>query len=359
MLALDHARAEIAAGRPGQNTGRYQAVGPAPPVGPPFIDDYGPVAEEDPDRRHSRWPWITLGLVIVALIAAAIYVVTDKPEQVAVPSVAKLTVDRATQRLERRGFKVARRLQRNNAEVGIVLGSDPGRGDTVDKGSTVTLIVSSGPGSVAVDDVAGLSEEDATKKLDRHGFKVTTRSKASKSVKSGLVITTTPKPGVVAMVGSTVTLVLSTGPKQVQVPGGLIGLTQTSAEQQLVAQGFQVAIKEVNSEKPQGQVIDISPEGTTTVDENSRVTLTVSKGPKKVPVPDVTGQPLDQARATLKGLKFNVVLQLQETDDQTKDKVVQNQDPPAGTQANEGDTVTLIVFKYKAPAQQQQDGTSP
>src|SRR3954454_14681712 len=145
VLALDHARAEIASGRPGQNTGRFQPV-VGPPVGPPFIEDYAGHEEEDPDRRRSRWPWITLALVILALVIAAIYVATDKPTQVAVPNVAKLSVDVATQRLEKRGFVVKQRLQRNRADPGTVLGSDPGRGDKIDEGSTVTLIVSSGPG---------------------------------------------------------------------------------------------------------------------------------------------------------------------------------------------------------------------
>jgi serine/threonine-protein kinase len=361
VLALDQARANISAGRPGQPTGRFQAVGAvAPPVGPPFIDDHGPV-EEDPDRRRSRWPWITLALIIIALIAAAIFIVTDKPKQVAVPNVAKLSVDVATNRLEKRGFVVKQRLQRNRANPGTVLGSEPGRGNKLDEGSTVTLIVSSGPGMVAVDDVSGLTQDKATKKLEKHGFKVVTRSKASKTVKIGNVITTTPKPGLPAKFGSTVTLVLSTGPKQVQVPGGLIGLTKSSAQQQLEAAGFPVAVKEVNSKDPVDQVIDVNPQPNATVDEGTRVTLTVSKGPKKVTVPDVTNKPLDQARAMLKALNLKVALQVQETTDQTQNKIVTAQDPAGGSQAAEGDTVTLTVFKFKAAAppgttQQQQGG---
>ena len=54
-----------------------------------------------------------------------------------------------------RGFVVKQRLQRNRADPGTVLGSDPGRGDSIDEGSTVTLIVSSGPGEVQVEDVLG------------------------------------------------------------------------------------------------------------------------------------------------------------------------------------------------------------
>jgi serine/threonine-protein kinase len=358
VLALDHARAEISAGRVGEHTSRYQRAGPppVPPVGPPLYDEY----EEEPERRGPRWPWITLALVILALVAVAIFVVTDKPEQVTVPSVAGLTVDKATQRLERRGFHVEKRLLRNEAEAGTVLDSDPRRGEEADKGSKVTLIVSSGPGSVAVDDVQGLSRQDATRTLEKHGFKVDMRSKPSKKVESGKVITTTPKPGALAKVGSTVTLVLSTGPKQVQVPGGLVGLTQSSAQQQLEAADFQVAIKEVNDDAPVGQVIQVDPTGNSTVDEGSRVTLTVSKGPKQVDVPDVSGLPLDEARSKLKALKFKVALQLEDTGDPAQDKVVDTQSPEGGSQAHEGDTVTLVVFRFKDTTQQTPpDGTSP
>jgi beta-lactam-binding protein with PASTA domain len=245
-------------------------------------------------------------------------------------------------------------LERGPHPAGIVLGSDPGRGESVDKGSTVTLIVSAGPGSVAIDDVRTYSESRATKTLEKHGFKVTTRSKASDSAKIGTVITTSPRPGTEAKVGSTVTLVLSTGPKQVQVPS-VVNLTRSSAQKTLEDAGFQVLIKEINSDQPVDQVITTSPGPGETVDEGSRVTMTVSLGPKKVQVPDVTGKPLDEARTLLKGLKFKVELQVQETQDETQDKVVAEQDPVAGTDAKEGDTVTLVVFKFKAPTQ----GTAP
>jgi serine/threonine-protein kinase len=341
VLALDHARAEIAAGRPGQSTAGFVPVGPP---GPPFIDDDYPL---EPDRkRRARWPWIALGLLALAAAAVAVYLVASKPTQVTVPRVAGLTVERATARLDRKGFSVKRRDQRSKAVAGTVLGSEPGRGDKVDEGSTVTLIVSSGPGQAAVDPVAGFSEARATKTLEKHGFQVDSRQKASDSVKAGQVITTNPKPGALADVGSTVTLVVSSGPKQVAVPTGLVGLTLSSAQRTLEAQNFQVALEQKESPKPVDEVLAVDPPSGTKVPEGSRVTLTVSKGPKKLKLPDVTTQDKDAARAALEKLKLKVKIKEQDTTDLTQDGVVLAQDPPADSEVQEGDTITLTIGKF-------------
>ena len=58
-------------------------------------------------------------------------------------------------------------------------------GGKVEEGSTVTLSVSSGPAIRAVPSVVGLSEAEATKRLENSGFKVTTMQEFSKSVPGG------------------------------------------------------------------------------------------------------------------------------------------------------------------------------
>ena len=73
------------------------------------------------------------------------------------------------------------------------------------------------------------------------------------------------------------------------------------------------------------------------------MTLSVSKGPKESAVPDVTSQDEATASATLEGAGFDVVVQDEETTDPSADGIVLSQDPPGGTKAAPGTTVTIFV----------------
>jgi beta-lactam-binding protein with PASTA domain len=341
VLALDDARREIAAGRgggPGHTAG-FTAVGP-PPV-PPWE------ADGEERRERAKWPFVALALLLLALAGFLAFTLSNKTEQVAVPGVAGLTVDRATARLKARGFDVKTRSQRNQAVPGKVLGSDPARGKQVDKGSTVTLIVSSGPGRVEVPTVDGFGISRAQKTLAKVGFVYDVREKASATVEKDRVIRTDPPGGTIAPYRSQVVVFVSTGPKQVQVPD-VVTLTKSSAEKQLEARGFQVVIVEKESDQTEGQVLAQTPAGGTKVDEGSRVTLTVAKAKPKVTVPDVTGQDEASARAALEGRKLKVKVKHQDTTDQTQDGQVLDQNPASGTEVTEGDTVTIVVGQFAA-----------
>jgi serine/threonine-protein kinase len=331
VLALDDARRAIATGQPGEHTASYRPVGPPPP---PREDDGG---------GRGRWPFVALALVILALLGFGAFLLLSKPAQVDVPRVTGLDVDRATARLERQGLKIAMREIRNPKPPGTVVGSDPGQGKKVDEGSTVTLIVSTGPGQVSVPDVAGFSAGRAQKTLAKIGLKFQADDKSSTTVPLGRVIKTRPDAGITVPYGSRVILVVSTGPAKVQVPK-VVGLTQSSAEKALEARNLRVAVTEEASDKPKGEVIAQNPAPTTQVDEGSTVALTVSKGQDKVPLPDVTGRTVDEARAILEGAGFRVKVKDRDTGNPLEDGVVLEQQPgsSAGDQPK-GSAVTIVV----------------
>ncbi len=131
VLALDDARRAIASGKPGQHTTGFAPVGP-PPVAP--VNGDWPGDDEDEERRRGKWPLIALALLALALGGYAIFKATTKVDQVEVPRVTGLDVERASARLERKGFKVATRELRNKKEPGIVLGSDPAAGQVGGQG---------------------------------------------------------------------------------------------------------------------------------------------------------------------------------------------------------------------------------
>ena len=119
------------------------------------------------------------------------------------------------------------------------------------------------------------------------------------------MIRQSPGGGESAEVGSRVRLMVSMGPEQVQVPN-LVGLSRNSAESALDRVGLDVQIEEENWEEPVDEVIRQSPAQGTAVDKGSRVTLTVSKGPGDVEVPNVVGSARSEARSTLSRAGFGV-----------------------------------------------------
>ena len=157
-----------------------------------------------------------------------------------------------------------------------------------------------------------------------------------------------PAPGVVVLSGASVRINVSSGPKPVAVPS-VIGLSYDSAAAQLQSAGFTVGRADVDSNQPAGQVVDQSPPGNSTASKGSSVTLSVSKGPTTVTVPDVSLQTVADARATLNAAGFKVAVVRQDTEDQSLDGLVMSQDPAGSSQADPKSVVTLTVGRYVPP----------
>src|SRR5262249_57863761 len=105
-------------------------------------------------------------------------------------------------------------------------------GQEAEKGSTVTLEVSDGPGTVNVPSVAKLPQKEAIRQLQHADLKVSTNDEPSDEVDDGLAIRTVPRAGTEVTRGTRITLFISSGPEQVTVPD-VKGLSRDSAEQQL------------------------------------------------------------------------------------------------------------------------------
>jgi serine/threonine-protein kinase len=132
---------------------------------------------------------------------------------------------------------------------------------------------------VNVPDVTGKDQVEATQTLNDAGLKVSKTTQPSSTVAAGSVISTSPAAGVQAPRGSTVTMVVSTGPQQVDVPN-VIGKTQSDATSTLTAAAFDVRVVQVPSTPANsGKVITQAPTAGTTVNKGTQVTITVGTGP--------------------------------------------------------------------------------
>jgi eukaryotic-like serine/threonine-protein kinase len=345
---LEAARSQIEAGaNGGQSTSGFTPIPLPAAVDPDADGDRPPIAPvTSPEReRKRRWPWFTIGLLVLALAGFLIWLIASgelATEKENVPRVTQLQLVEARAKLERAGFQVEQTRVRSAQPFDQVLDQDPNPGEEAEVGSTVTLEVSDGPGDVLVPAVAGLPQAQAIKELEDARLKVTRDLEFSDEVRKGLAIRTVPREGEEVTVGTRVRLLVSQGPELATVPD-VVGLSRSSADSRLRGEGLGVAVQEQESEEPEGTVIAQDPAGDSSVEQGTTVTITVSTGIPRTSVPNVVGlSPADAA--TQIGNAGLVPAQREQTvTDPDEDGVVIDQRPGAGTQLDEGDEVVIII----------------
>ena len=142
----------------------------------------------DEERERSRWwLWLLLALLLIGLAIGAYLLLA--PEKKPVPDVVGSSSAVASQRLQNAGFEVnIETVQSDTVPNDRVATQDPQPGEEADEGSTVTIIVSSGPGMATVPGVVGDKEADAKQAMEKAGFKTDVRRETSDTVKKGRVV---------------------------------------------------------------------------------------------------------------------------------------------------------------------------
>ena len=156
-----------------------------------------------------------------------------------------------------------------------------------------------------------------------------------------------PKDGTEVVVGTKVRINISSGPTPVAVPD-VRGQSIDQATSTLNGLGFKVNPTYVDSNEPQNSVVEQSPAPNASAPKGSTISLTVSKGPKSVGVPDVRNLDVGSATSTLQNAGFRVKFSYTTVTDPNQDQIVLDQDPAGGGQAKPGSTVTVVVGRCGA-----------
>ena len=205
--------------------------------------------------------------------------VSGGPGQVEIPDVTGQTREAAEQTLDEVGLGVAVETKKSSdVPSNSVIETNPPAGESVRRGSQVTLTVSSGPGKVSVPPVVGETRNAAEQQLSAVGL-VSSASEESSDRPAREVLSQSPNAGTKVDPGSTVSLVVSSGPEpvtDVDVPN-VVGLTRSDAVSNLQSLGLSPSVTEQTTDiQPQdGRVIDQNPGGGTTVKEGTRVVVVV------------------------------------------------------------------------------------
>jgi eukaryotic-like serine/threonine-protein kinase len=198
--------------------------------------------------------------------------------------------------------------------------------------------------TVLVPDVSSLSVEGATTSLDLAGLTVDgIEREYSETIAAERVIRTNPPEGSDIRRGTPIVLIVSQGRERYEVPD-VVGSTPEQARP--VLERLTLVIGETSLEYdeqvPAGVILRTSPSAGEEVRRETSVDLIVSRGPAPIEVPGVTGQRLENARATLRDAGLRVTTS-QQYSEAAAAGVVLNQSPAAGASVQRGTTVELTV----------------
>ena len=336
--------------------GETAATAAAPPGRPPSYggDERYRSYEGEVRRGRSWWPWLlALGVAIAIGIGAWLFYDTvqdelDANDPMVVDNYEGILEELAVAQIRQDGFEPKVIRQPNgDVEPKYVFEQEPSPGTGLPRDSIVTIRVSTGKRKISVPSLVGKPRDSAVAELTSAGLDAVVREVPSDK-RAGTVTAQNPRPGTVVVEGSSVRINVSSGPKPVAVPN-VVGSSYDVAAAQLQLAGFTVGRVDVESDRPAGEVVEQTPPGNSTATRGSPVTLSVSRGPQTVTVPDVSLQSVADARATLRAAGFRVSVVRQETDDEALDGLVMSQDPAGNTQADPDSVVTLTVGEFVPP----------
>ncbi|MFC9058797.1 Stk1 family PASTA domain-containing Ser/Thr kinase [Streptomyces sp. NPDC057074] len=317
-----------------------------PPMNP---DDGGYGYDDRPDRRRqqprkSNTSTIFLVLAGVLVLVGAILIGKyafsgdggPSNDTVAVPNLIGQTQGDAKKLLINSDLELGTVEQKpcEDQKKGNICDQDPKQGTSVDKQSTVNLVVSTGAPKVAVPNVIDKDVDTATEQLENKGFKVETKQTES-SQDEGTVLNQDPDPGSELEKGSTVTLEVAKAEAKATVPD-VVGRSCDEAKAQIESSGdLEATCTDQPTQDPNqvDKVISTTPAANQQVDKGSKVTIVVGKAVEKKKVPEIKlGTPLPQAQQTLQQAGFT---NIQVTGPNDGNAVVIQQNPPAGTEVDD------------------------
>jgi serine/threonine-protein kinase len=300
---------------------------------------YGPRSKRR--KRVLRRPVALIALLLVLVGAAWAAWTYAIPHYTLVPKVLGVTPGVAEDRLTDAGLDVQFGSPTPSLlyRQGTVAIQSVDAGKRTRTGSAIVLRVSSGPPLRKVPKVEGKKLDAARTTLTEKGFRIRIEHEFSDDVTKGFVIQQAPNPKQSIPLSTAVTLTVSAGPEPVTVPY-VVGRDEGTATDILQAAGFSVGVvHEFSTSVPRGDVIGQEP-ASGKEPKGSEVTLTVSRGPRTFPMPDVRGASESTAQAELEGLGLVVDVSVVPG---AKGSTVVGQDPGPGATVEAGQHVTIFV----------------
>jgi serine/threonine-protein kinase len=250
-----------------------------------------------------------LGILAVLVATAGWFFGLGPGAPVEIPGVSGKPVSEAQSILQAQGlnFRIEEAFN-EELEAGVAIGTDPPAPEQIRRFETLTLLVSRGPQLFPVPSVTGMTVEQAQTELTEANLAAGDVTEAfDEEVPSGQVIGQQPAAEEQLRRNTPVDLTVSKGPEPFAVPD-VTGLSRDKATAALEDAGLTVEITpeaQFHRDVPEGNIAAQNPAQGNVI-RGDTVTLTLSKGPRMVHVPNLVGQQADDARRQLEELGFEV-----------------------------------------------------
>ena len=328
---------------------------------PPADDSPTTVTARVPEEgasRSNRWMvWLTAVLAVLSLGLGGVFVwdTLRGPEDnasrqlVSVPDVTGLPRQDATARLEALELRVDINEEPSpDIPRGTVIRTNPTAGSQLQKGTSVTLTVSSGREITDVPDVTDMTPQEAADALAEVDLLLEQQvnEDTSETVTAGRIMSQSPPAGAQISKGSRVTITVSTGPALVRIPA-LSGMQVEQAEATLSSLGFVPQVTVVDSAEPEGRVLRVDNEGAQ-ARRGDTVILEVSNG-MIITLPDVTRLNESRAREVLRDAGHTGAVRIGEpvsTGALVDSNLTAATVPIGGTQIRKDAEITLRLWKF-------------
>ncbi|MFJ9794421.1 Stk1 family PASTA domain-containing Ser/Thr kinase [Streptomyces sp. NPDC101145] len=313
---------------------------PSGPAGPP--GRRGALALASGPRR-GLVAVLAAVLLVLGVGAGVWYINSGQFTRVPTTGVLGKSRAEAERRLTDEGLEVGSTREEFSGayERGTVMGTDPAPGERIRGNGSVDLVISRGPKIVKVPELKGVPLGTAKERLRKAGLAAgVVTEEFDTEVAKGSVVSSDPPAGTERSPDAAVALVVSKG-APVEVPGA-VGRPLAEARDALTDAGLTVEVAEerVHSPHPAGSVAAQSVPAGARAAGGDTVTLTLSKGPRMVAVPDVTGKNVDDATRELEAAGFEV--KVEKTFPYLGD-TVSGQSVPGGDTAPEGAAITIKI----------------
>jgi serine/threonine-protein kinase len=314
----------------------------------------GELTRRGPASRRRGW---ILFAAVVALAGLAIgigwWFGAGPGAVVTIANVRGETVELARVILEDQGAVVSETLGERfdlEIEAGLVVGTDPEAGTTIDRETPITIIVSLGPEPTTVPDVVGQPEADARAALVSSGFDIGESIRQfDGDIAEGSVIAVLDADqqvlaaGTESFKGTTVIPLVSVGP----IPD-VRGLTVEAAQAALTAReltGIVGGTSEFDNSVALGDVLRVEATTSGPVRPGATLTIIVSRGPDLVAVPNVVGKSINDAVDELQAAGFRVELDTNVPPGLRDSPLapVQSTNPAAGDRVLRDSVVTVVA----------------
>ena len=198
---------------------------------------------------------------------------------------------------------------------------------------------------VTVPDFVGKSLADAQSRARQDHLNVQVIQQSySRTVPTGFVLGQDEAAGKVVKMNRVIGLTTSLGPEMVSVPDVR---RRSLLDARFMIEEARLTVGEVreayDASVPPGVVLSQDPAPGALLQRGTAVYLRVNRGPERVILPDLVGQPLDEARRMLNDLGVTLRQVTQVPRSGTPPGQVVEMAPRAGTQIRHGDAVTVMI----------------